>query len=365
MITRTFPAPRAAAHLLLVGVLSVAGCSSDDDDDDVDGGIVADDAEVSSIDVGPLGSPNAAFEIQPEDVDAYVAEYEEAAARARLELDGEAFPAPPLLESEDGLFFFELEDGVLALDLSSVDPSTGEELPRLTYYEGNLEGVESFEEFLAIATRTLAGEDLDVQETPEGDTVFTGRLVDIDTAEETDVRFVLNSSLSLGGDTSLVIDGTDAVLSGALGTSTYVQLRELITTEPGVERLVLTDVQGSVNDDINLHSDYLVREAGLDTFIPADGDVNSGGTDLFLAGTERVIEDGAIYGVHAWASSDGVSGADIPRDDPAHDPFLTYMLTMLGDTGPDFYYFTLDAAPPGEIEPMTRDEIVEFGVVTR
>ena len=357
---------RTGARLLLLGVLStatIAGCSSDDD-----GGVADDGAAVAPVPSpddgpGPLGSPTAVFSIEPEDVDAYVAEYEEQASRVVLELDGRSQTAPTPLD-------FDAENARLLLGLSAgalgvfLDPDTGEPLPTLTYFEGDFAGVTSEEQFLAAVTRTLVGEDLDLQGTPEGDSVHTGRLVDADTGEETDVRFVSNESILTGGATSLEIDGTDAVLSGALGTRTYVQLRDMITMSPEVDRLVMTQVPGSYNDGINLHNGYLVREAGLDTFIPADGDVSSGGTDLFLAGTARTIEDGALYGVHSWCCEDGVEGADLPRDDPAHDEFLTYMRTMLGDAGPDFYYFTLDAAPFDGMYDMTREDLVEYGIVT-
>ena len=370
--------PRTFAGLIVVGTLALGGCSSDDDDDiiavddepsdpadidSVDADVGAVDAGTESDGPGPLGSPNAAFEIDPADVDAYVADYEDAASRVRLELDGQDRSPLTLLalDNENDTAVFTVPGGALMMGLELFGRGP---LPTLTLFEGDFEGASSEQEFLAAVTRSLVGTNLDLQETPEGDFVYTGRLVDEETAEESDVRFVFNVSAVTGGSTSIEIEGSDAVLSGTLGTGTYVQLRDLVGTEPDVERLVLDQVPGSANDAINLHNGYLVREAGLDTFIPADGEVASGGTDLFLAGTRRTIEDGAFYGVHSWCCEDGVEGADLPRDDPSHDPFLTYMLTMLGDAGPDFYYFTLDAAPADDLYPMTREDLIEFGVVT-
>ncbi len=63
------------------------------------------------------------------------------------------------------------------------------------------------------------------------------------------------------------------------------------------------------------------------------------------------------------ASGDGpVAAADLPRDDPEHAPYLEYFAAI--GISPDFYWFTLEAAPPDGIHYLTPTEMVEFGVVT-
>ena len=124
---------------------------------------------------------------------------------------------------------------------------------------------------------------------------------------------------------------------------------------------------GSVNDEINVHTARLIREAGLTTWLPANGDISSGGVDMFAAGAERVFESGGYVGVHSWgAPGTDVVAAELPRDDPAHRSQLEYFSEMLGDTdGPEFYFYTLNAAPFEAIHRMTPEEIDAFGLTTR
>lgn len=48
-------------------------------------------------------------------------------------------------------------------------------------------------------------------------------------------------------------------------------------------------VDGSVDDESNLVAYKMVREAGLNTYLPSDGDIASGGVDFFIAGIERTV----------------------------------------------------------------------------
>jgi len=93
----------------------------------------------------------------------------------------------------------------------------------------------------------------------------------------------------------------------------------------------------------------------------ATSQIDSGGVDLFLAGVERTMQDGARIGVHSW--SDGTNDAtDFPRDSLEHDQNRQYIEDMVGSD--DFYWFTIEAAPASSIYEMTNDEIVRFGLLT-
>ena len=48
----------------------------------------------------------------------------------------------------------------------------------------------------------------------------------------------------------------------------------------------------------------MVRNRGIATHLPADGEIASGGVDFFLAGVKRTAEAGAKIGVHSWADDD-------------------------------------------------------------
>ncbi|MEM7152058.1 MAG: hypothetical protein AAF799_04410 [Myxococcota bacterium] len=214
----------------------------------------------------------------------------------------------------------------------------------------------------------------------EGETLFEGQTDGISFDEElgsvsVDPMIVqqsdgsetrtLSACFFFGAGTSrFAIDGSTATLEGTLGSVTYRQVDAIIEQRPEVDTLVMQDVPGSINDEVNVQTGRLIREAGWGTFVPADGQIASGGVDLFCAGFERSIEPGAMLGVHSW--SDGVmDGADYPQDHPAHESQLAYFIEMLGDPlGPDFYWFTLAAAPAEDIHWMTDDEIATHQLLT-
>ncbi len=185
------------------------------------------------------------------------------------------------------------------------------------------------------------------------------------TAADGSTRSVSACVVLGAGSSRFALDGEVATLTGTLGSVTYTQVEAIIAEHPEIRGLVLADVPGSINDEVNVETGRLVRSAGWSTAVPADGVIASGGVDLFVAGQTRSVEPGAQLGVHSW--SDGVmDGADYPRDDPAHAMQLSYVTEMLGDpTGPEFYWFTLEAAPAAGIHWMTAEEIDRYALVTR
>lgn len=179
---------------------------------------------------------------------------------------------------------------------------------------------------------------------------------------EDDLREVVGQMLSGGEDIELatfVVDGTDAFMNGVIGPTTPADVQSLIDDNPQVTRIVMGDIEGSIDDESNLIAARLVRESGLATHVPADGMIASGGVDFFLAGTVRTFDDGARFGVHSWATTTGENGADLPMDDPQHDRYLDYYAEMGVDEA--FYWFTLDAAPPEDIHEMTAAELETYG----
>jgi len=161
---------------------------------------------------------------------------------------------------------------------------------------------------------------------------------------------------------SFTIDGTQAIMTGAIDGKTPTRVEELIREHPTVRTIVMQDVEGSVDDEANLVAARLIRQNGFKTHIPANGVIASGGTDFFLAGLERTIEKGAKLGVHSWATGDGETGADVPRDDPQHQLYLKYYEEM--GIPSDFYWFTLQAAPADDIHWMTADELIQYQMTT-
>lgn len=125
--------------------------------------------------------------------------------------------------------------------------------------------------------------------------------------------------------------------------------------------LVLCDVPGSALDSATFELGSRVREMGLNTYLTSTSKVESGGSDLFLAGVERRMEQGARMGVHAW--TDGIrDGQDVPADSGKHDDGVAFFEAMLGTA--DFYWFVLSAARNSGMYFVTEKDIVDYGLVT-
>lgn len=203
----------------------------------------------------------------------------------------------------------------------------------------------------------FTGANFSVQE--EEDSVeLSGTLVSVDDKNvtiETKVKAI--KAQAIAGDSELEVHGTNAVLNGDLGARTFNQIIDLVKQHPEVDTIILEEVPGSVNDEVNVEAGRIIRKSGLATFVPADGLIASGGVDLFVSGVSRTIEDGAMVGVHS-CFGDGVECRDIPKGDSRHDSQIDYFNEMLGEPlGENFYFYTLDAAPFDDVHYMTRQEI--------
>ena len=160
---------------------------------------------------------------------------------------------------------------------------------------------------------------------------------------------------------SFDVQGRDAVMTGVIGPSTPGRVLELVLEHPEVERIVMRNVPGSMDDHSNLRAARLVRRCGLATHVPAGGEVASGGTDFFQAGTTRTMGEGARFGIHSWSGM-GEEGAQVPKDDPEHVKYVEYCREM--GIPESFYWYTLEAAPADDIHWMTDEELARFDMLT-
>ncbi len=85
---------------------------------------------------------------------------------------------------------------------------------------------------------------------------------------------VLLWTLLAGCSTALTleVDGTVVVMRGELNSDSPAQVEALIKDNPEIETIVMADVPGSLDDVAALEAARLVREAGLNTEVPADGE---------------------------------------------------------------------------------------------
>ena len=137
-----------------------------------------------------------------------------------------------------------------------------------------------------------------------------------------------------------------------------------LTNGLGIGTLVFTMVPGSVDDETNLALGRMLRQARVVTYLPVRGTLASGGTDLFLAGVRRIVERGSRVGVHSWSTDEAfaLSVLSLPRDHPEHSKNLDYYRDM--GIPEDFNWFTIQAAPPGDVHWMTEEEMARYSVFT-
>lgn len=186
-----------------------------------------------------------------------------------------------------------------------------------------------------------------------------------DENDKIDIIIFFNANQLSKGNSSFEIQGTTAKLNGTLGEETYNQVLELNKNNPEVHTLLLENVPGSINDDVNLETGRLIREAGYTTKVPSYGKIYSGGVDLFCSGKKRLVKSGGIIGVHSWCcGTKGEDAKDIPENDGQHDKQISYFKEMLGDPiGREFYFFTINSAGYKGIHNMTQEKIKKYGLI--
>ncbi|NOK57866.1 MAG: hypothetical protein GFH27_549287n170 [Chloroflexi bacterium AL-W] len=319
-----------------------------------DDAIPVDENVASDSDAIPVDK-NVAYDddaIPVDEIEAFVAEEMAQIEQATFSIDGENMP---MVSSG-------VEDNTLTLDFAGglVEFAFNEEVESATVEATVLYGQIAGGVFDVVDE--FYGE-VDINWEDEGWQVVG--TVESDDGDTRDLDLLFNNAFLGAGTTKLVVDDTQAVLTGLLGTRSYTQMQEMIEQHPEVETLVLQDVPGSINDTINVHTGRLVRNAGLDTYVPANGLTASGGTDLLLAGVERIVEEGATIGVHTWCCEDDLQAWELPDDHPAHNDLITYSNEMLGsDIGRDFYFYTIKAATFDEMHNMSSEELLMFNVAT-
>ncbi len=181
-----------------------------------------------------------------------------------------------------------------------------------------------------------------------------------------EINLTIDDTQIGGGNSQIEVNGTNATLSGTLGSYTYNQILDINSMYPNVDKIIFTTIRGSANDDVNVNTGRLIREAGYATHLPSNGEIASGGVDLFTSGVIRTKETGATIGVHSWCCYNGLTAAQLPLNSPGHASQLAFFREMLGEQlGPDFYFFTIQAAPFDGIHNMTDEELTQYNIITQ
>ena len=199
----------------------------------------------------------------------------------------------------------------------------------------------------------------------ELDLSFSGLLINEESKNSYQLAYQTNESVLGAGTSTVEVKGDEIHINGELGTRTYHQLKTAIQENPNAKIAILGQINGSVNDAVNMHTGRILHEAGLTTKVLSNSDIASGGVDLFCAGTKRIVEKGARIGIHSWCCIDDLTAVELPKDHPAHQYQISYFTMCMGvDNGPDFYFHTLTAAPFDGVHYMSDEDIKKWNVAT-
>ena len=139
-----------------------------------------------------------------------------------------------------------------------------------------------------------------------------------------------------------VIDGKHAALVAPTDAASPQAFAAMLAAFPGLEVIEFVDAPGTTHDLANLRLGRAIRAAGLATHVPAGGSARSGAVELFLAGTRRTLDPGALFAVHSWRDQRGREPADFAPDAPENRLYLDYYaeMGMSEAQARDFYAMT-------------------------
>lgn len=125
-----------------------------------------------------------------------------------------------------------------------------------------------------------------------------------------------------------VIDPARAALVGTTDAASPQAFAAMLARFPGLEVIEFVDAPGTSHDLANLRLGRAIRAAGLATHVPAGGSARSGAVELFLAGTRRTVDQGALFAVHSWRDALGREPSDFAPEAPENRLYLDYYTEM-------------------------------------
>ena len=139
-----------------------------------------------------------------------------------------------------------------------------------------------------------------------------------------------------------VIDGNHAALVGITDERSPAQFAAMLRDYPALATLEMVECPGTFDDIANLELGRMIRTAGIATHVPHDGSVRSGAVELFIAGAERSIDDGARFAVHAWEDDTGRQASDYALTSPENRKYVAFYreMGMSPDQAEAFYAMT-------------------------
>lgn len=155
-----------------------------------------------------------------------------------------------------------------------------------------------------------------------------------------------------------VIDAQRAALVDATDARTPRAFAAMMRAYPRIAMLEMVECPGTDDDTANLMVGRMIRAAGLITHVPAHGSVRSGAVELFLAGKERWIDDGAEFAVHSWQDSYGREARDFAADSPVNRAYVDYYQSM-GMSAPQAraFYDMTNSMPNADARWLTAQDM--------
>ncbi|WP_462174021.1 hypothetical protein [Pseudoalteromonas xiamenensis] len=316
--------------------------------------------------VTPVVNEKEVHLIKPEDLKGHLATLMQQYRQVGLNIEGKEYTHLQMLsaDAKTGIINLKFSEGIVRMVRAD------DEIKEMTLILGEFKEPKKWNyldpgEFEA--TQILQFRDGISTDLNEDTVAFEANLEDSTTNELYAVTLRFNELLIAAGNATLELEGDTVKVAGSLGWKTYVDLENLLANNPNITRFELINVSGSDDDAVNMHTGRLIRQHKLETYVANGNQAHSGGVDLFAAGIIRTAETNAILGVHSWCCSDDDKPANqFPENHPVHGAQLTYFREMLGKTkGPEFYFFTINAANPNETHKMTRAEMEKYSLVSQ
>ena len=140
----------------------------------------------------------------------------------------------------------------------------------------------------------------------------------------------------------MVLDERRVALLGETNRATPADFAAMMRDYPGLAQIDMVECPGTQDDLANMKLGRMIRAARLVVHVPAIGSVRSGAVELFLAGVERDIADGAEFAVHSWRDDYGREADDFAADAPENRKYLAYYreMGMDAEQARAFYDFT-------------------------
>jgi len=160
---------------------------------------------------------------------------------------------------------------------------------------------------------------------------------------------------------SFRVEGNELHVSGLLTLISTERIDTMVEQNPGLTTLVLGEIHPESDATALLQKGVLIRSLGMNTEVAPGVTIAGPAIYLFLGGVERRLGDAAQIEVSDWQTSVGPASA-LPAEHPAHAERRGQVGGLLGR--PDFYTFSIGAAPVGGAHRMSDNEIAEFGIVT-